>query len=197
MIDQKVIEAVEAFKNGSVVVFPTDTVWGIGASVDRLAALRRLYKVKKREKSKPTAVLVDSMRTAMMYGEFFKPAVSLARKHWPGGLTIVVPATRGISEFLVSERGTVGLRVPDHKFLLAVLGGLGVGIAAGSANFEGQPAPKQFDFIDRRLLDLVDWVVEPGVGLESGGRDSSTVVEVSGKQSKVLREGPVDVSKLE
>lgn len=198
---QAVKEAVGALREGGVVLFPTDTVWGVGAVVTRLDGLSRLYAIKGRRLDKPTAVLVSGLAMAAELGKFTRAAAVLAKQHWPGGLTIVVRALKGmVPEIVRGGRNTVGLRAPDHELTLAILNRLGAGIVAGSANYAGAGAPRRFEMIDRRLLDAVDYVIRPSVGgagaspSEAGKFMPSTVVDTTKEPFKILREGPVELA---
>lgn len=202
-MERSIVErVVQTFKDGGVVIFPTDTVWGIGASIEAREALLRLYRIKGRPEEKPTAVLVSNLTMARRYGRFNASALAFAKHHWPGALTIIVLAKLGTVPDLVRGGGeSVGLRVPAHAFLLGVLHRLDRGIVAGSANFSGEPPPGRFRKIDRKLLTMVDDVVKPaGQGSEdrqAGGALrplASTVVDTTKKPPVVLRKGPVDLT---
>lgn len=186
-------EAVRILKKGGVIIFPTDTVWGIGVSVASKEGISKLYKIKKRKRGKPTAVLVSDMGMAGKLGEFSKEAINLAKKHWPGGLTIIVKAEkRFVPSSILGEGGSIGLRVPDNKLVLEILKKFGTGIVAGSANISGGVAPRYFGEIDKKLLDKVDYVVS-GESWDSGSEKPSTVVDTSKKPFVVLRKGSAEV----
>jgi len=178
-MDKKVVEVL---RQGGVVVFETDTVWGVGCRVGDVRALERLYKIKQRDKSKPTAILVSDVGMAEKYGVMGKRALELAKKYWPGGLTLVVEARGG---------GTVGLRVPDHKELLEVIEELGEGVVASSANFAGEPAPRTRSEIDEKLVAKVDLVM-PSYAKASDG-EASTVAWVIGDKVEILRQGKITI----
>ncbi|MCU0640515.1 MAG: L-threonylcarbamoyladenylate synthase [Candidatus Margulisbacteria bacterium] len=124
MIDR----AIKALKAGGVIAFPTETVYGLGALLSRPKAIARIYKIKKRPRSKPLQVLVSSLRQAKELGIFNAQALRLAKKGWPGPLTLVVPGRKG---------KTIGLRVPAHRTVLNLIRKVGP-IAATSANISGQ-----------------------------------------------------------
>jgi L-threonylcarbamoyladenylate synthase len=196
--DLLIKRAVEVFRSGGVVVFPTDTVWGVGVVASETQAIERFYSIKEREKEKPTAVLVGDLKMAKEYGVFNEEARNLAEEYWPGGLTIIVPARKDqVSELVLGERSNVGLRVPSHKITLILTEQLGEGIVSGSANFSGDPAPGEYGDINKKFLERVDYVLWPGNGLvkgniyESGGQLPSTVVDTTKKPFVVLREGKV------
>jgi len=182
-----ITEAVEILKNGGVMVFATDTVWGVGAAIESKKGIEKLYRIKNREKNKPTAVLVGSMSQAYKYGDFNDVAKELAIKYWPGALTVVVPAKKGVNGKILNSNGGVGIRWADTKIVGNLCRGLGGGIVATSANLTGEKPPTNLAEVSTDLLDRVDGVIEMG----GGGRKSSTVVDLMGENIKILRQGDV------
>ncbi len=180
-------EAVKILKDGGVIVFPTDTVWGVGAFIESGEGIEKLYRIKKREKDKPTAVLVGSLDQAREYGDFNNVVEDLVEKYWPGALTVVVPAKRGVNKTILNDEGGVGIRYANNKIVEELCLGLDGGIVATSANFSGEESPKSLEEISSDFLNSVDGVV--GVG--DGGGKSSTVVDCMGEEMKVLRQGDV------
>lgn len=190
-MNEQIRQAVEILKNGGVVVFPTDTVWGIGCAVSNKKAIEKLYKIKKREKNKPTAILVADFDMASKYGEIKGRALELCEKYWPGGFTVIVNSINSaLPDEILGESKTVGLRAPNHPVVLRILEELGEGLVTSSANFAGENPPKKRDEIDENLERLVDMVIEG----ESYGDDPSTIVDVTGDGLKVVRQGSVRVS---
>ena len=174
------IFGVEVLKRGGVVIFPTDTVWGMGAAADNPAAVKKFYEIKKRETDKPTAILVASLEQAEKLGQFSGRVRDVAKRYWPGAVTIIVPAKTG---------KTVGLRVPDWPLVQELCLKLGVGIMAGSANFAGKPAPLKREELDPKLVGMVDLVIDG----ECGGQSASTVLDTTVKPWRVVRQGSVKV----
>jgi len=189
---QKQIEkAVEVLKNGGVVVFPTDTVWGVGAAISSREGITRLYEIKKREVDKPTAILVLDVDMANKYGAMNKQAWNLAEKYWPGALTLVVNKKGNrVPMEVCGKNKSVGLRAPRHRLIQDLIKELGGGVVATSANFAGEPAPKNREDLDDNFVELVDLVV----GGEAGGDKASTVVDLTEGEMKILRQGRVKVS---
>ena len=182
MYEEKINKAVSILKAGGVVIFPTDTVWGIGASINNPAGIEKLYKIKKREKDKPTAVLISDLNMANSIGKINKRASELINKYWPGGLTIIVKSKNNIE--------TIGLRQPNHQLALALIKKLGVGLIASSANFSGKTPPLKKEQLDGKLIDLADYVL-PG---ESGAKPASTVIDTTKNPFVILRQGAVKLS---
>ncbi len=168
-------ETKRVLKAGGVAVFPTDTVYGVGAYLDMKDAVERIYIIKKRSRSKPLAVLVRDKKMAYKLGEFNSIAKRLADKFWPGPLTIIVP-TKG---------GKIGLRVPNHWFARELAERP---LAASSANLSGEKPPKKFE--DALTLEGADIYVDGGElpGVASTVFDSTTL--------KIIRRGAVTDSKI-
>ncbi len=173
-------KAVEVLNSGGIVIFPTDTVWGIGVKADDEIAVKKFYEIKRREEGKPSQILVADLEQAEQLGEFNIKVSDLAQKYWPGALTIVLPGKSG---------GTVGLRVADHELTRELCKRVGP-IMAGSANFAGKPVPIRREELNSELVNLVDLVMEG----ECGGQPSSTVVDTTKDPWVVVREGPVKLN---
>src|SRR3989344_3900700 len=183
----KVRKAAEILKRGGIVIFPTDTVFGVGCILSDEKAVERLYKIKKRPKEMPTLLLVKDLSQAEHFVEFNNISKKLAKNFWPGPLTMVVKSKSLVPKIILGEDGTVGLRVPNHEISLKLIELVGEPILAPSANFKGENAPSKLSEIDKRLLNLVDYVTE----IECGGEKPSTVVEVLGKSHRIIRNGPI------
>jgi L-threonylcarbamoyladenylate synthase len=180
-------KALAILKKGGVLIFPTDTVWGIGVSLQRPEAIKKLYQIKKREKDKPTAVLVKDKQMACQLGEINLQAKKLMARYWPGGLTLVVKAKAGLPKEILGPGGTVGLRQPDHQLLLKLLAKLATGLVATSANFSGEAAPLDRKSINQNLIAQASMVLEG----EAGAKPPSTVLDTTVTPFKVLRQGEV------
>lgn len=184
-------KAAQVLRDGGIVIFPTDTAFGIGCRMDDPEAVKRLFALRKRDTSKATPVLASDVD---MFKPFIKPLDqdvidSLVTPHWPGGLTIVVPChTDNIPE-LVRNGETLGIRVPDHDGIRAIIKEVGVPIIGSSANFAGNPTPFKQEDLDPELLKLVDYVV-PG---QTHAKSASTVISVIEKPWKILRQGAVQL----
>lgn len=186
MIDR----AVEVLRGGGVVCFPTDTVWGVGAAVSSRKGVEKLYQVMERDNKKPTAILVSDVDMANRYGVMNKKTRELAKKYWPGAVTVVVEARGNKVPKMVRGGGdSIGLRAPKHKVVQELVKRLGKGLVASSANVAGGREPRKRDEIEKEFEKKVDMVIEG----EAGGTRASTVIGVEGEEVKVLRQGEVEI----
>lgn len=177
-----------SLRDGFLVGFPTDTVYGIAASPYREDSLDRLNSLKGERSDKPFALLVASIEQAMALAEFTDQALDLADRHWPGGLTLVLPKLRQAPEWLGSaSRDTIGLRCPDHPLGLELLETAGPLIVT-SANRSEEP-PAVDDATARAIFGDHVAVYLPGV---APGGTPSTVIDLTQPEPLVLRPGPVE-----
>jgi L-threonylcarbamoyladenylate synthase len=185
-------KAAEVLAGGGIVIFPTDTAFGIGCRIDRRSAIDRVFSLRKRPITQATPVLVSSIDMALRYWEDPSEMVNrLMKTYWPGALTIVAPCD--ISRVYEMVRGgteTLGIRMPNHSGFLEVISSVGVPILGPSANFHGDRTPFAFDELNDELASHVDYVM-PGTCTV---KQPSTVVSVSGDSTIVIREGAVDVT---
>jgi L-threonylcarbamoyladenylate synthase len=191
--DQKALErALSVLQKGGLVAFPTDTVYGIGAMVFDGAAVERIYKAKDRPVEKAIPVLLggpeDLAKVTLDVPEI---AVRLAAHFWPGPLTLVVPKHPDLPE-AVSATATVGVRVPDHPVARALLHLAGP-MAVTSANLSGQASPSTARQVIEQLGGRIALVLDGGA---TPGGIPSTVVDCTGIEPQILREGPVSGTKI-
>lgn len=172
-------EAVRILKRGCIVIFPTDTVYGVGCRFDDAKAIVRVRQIKNTPKTQPFPVLVSSVDQLRQYAQVTEQAESLIKKYWPGALTIILESKNN------SEK--IGFRMPDSSLVRALIDGVGVPIIGTSANFRGRGAPKSYEELDSDFIKLADLVVkgECHLGVES------TVVDATFDPPKVLRQGAV------
>ncbi len=155
-MDQKLKKAVNTLKNGGVIAFPTETVYGIGALLSQPKVVARIFKIKKRPRSKPLQILVASLKQAGELGIFNDKALELAKQKWPGPLTLVVRKTAKVPKLVNGSGNKVGLRIPAHRTVLDLIRKAGP-IVATSANETGEKPALTAKEVKERLpgLDLV------------------------------------------
>ena len=185
-IDARLIaQAAACLRDGGLVAFPTETVYGLGARADAPDAMARLISVKGRPPEKPFAILVADAAAAATLTDTSAPATQrLMQRYWPGPLTLVLPSRTG---------GTIGLRCPDHPVAQALIRAAGVPIAAPSANRSGGAEPRTAAEVRASLSEAIDLILDGGQASE--GR-ASTVVEVIPSGWRVLRDGAVPVEAI-
>jgi L-threonylcarbamoyladenylate synthase len=187
---------------GDLVAFPTETVYGLGADASNSAAVARIYSVKGRPSDHPLIVHIASMdRMGDWASDVPEYAIALARKFWPGPMTLVLKRSELAGDFVTGGQGTVGVRVPDHVVALALLEAFekagGKGVAAPSANRFGHVSPTTAAAVVEELADYLlkdDLVLDGGacaVGVES------TIIDCTGLLPRVLRPGAVSTAMIE
>ncbi len=181
--------AVALLRSGQLVAFPTETVYGLGANALDPSAVARIYEAKGRPSYNPLIVHVADTQAARALVAAWPPqAEQLARRWWPGPLTLVLPRTPGLSPAVTAGLATVALRVPAHPVAHALLKAVGIPLAAPSANRSGEVSPTTASHVERSLGDRVPLVLDGGpttIGIES------TVVDLSGGVPVLLRPGMI------
>lgn len=184
-------EAVRALERGEAVVFPTETVYGLGVSVRAAAGPDVLYDLKERDRGKPISWLVGGADDLDRYGAHVPElARRLARAYWPGPLTLIVEASGEVPEAFRSQAGTIGLRMPDNAVALELIERVGCPLATTSANISGQAATGAFAGLDPALAARVAAVVPDEADDDKSGV-ASTVIDCTGAIPRILREGAV------
>jgi len=187
---KSVHQAIRILKKGGIVVFPTETAYGVGCRIDDEKAVRRLIKLRRRPKGKPFLVLVSSLQMAKRYWQKLPFEIeNLVKKFWPGPLTIIYYCQKEIVLSLVRAGGkSLGVRMPSHEIALKLIEGVGVPILAPSANFAGQETPYKFFDLDSEFLKSVDFVFKTSCGQY---KKTSTVIDCTSKPWQILREGAI------
>jgi len=188
-------EAVQALRSGELVVFPTETVYGLGADAANPDAVRKIFQVKGRPTDHPVIVHVESARFLEHWVSHIPPvAKSLADKFWPGPLTLILPKTDSVNEVVTGGQQSIGIRVPSHPMAQQLLRAFGGGIAAPSANRFGRLSATKPEHVRDELGNAVRVVLDGGdspIGLES------TIVSCLGNEARLLRPGFITRSQLE
>ncbi len=188
-----VADAVAAIRRGALIVFPTDTVYGIGAAPHDAAATDRLFRAKRRARDLTLPVLVPTLGSAETVARFDARAERLAAAFWPGPLTLVLPRVEASRRWDLGEDvETIGVRVPAHPLALAVLGAAGP-IATTSANRSGSPPAATCDELHAAFGDLVAVYLCQEGPLEGV---ASTVVDLSREDARILRAGAADTERI-
>jgi len=176
--------AVRLLREGGVIVYPTDTVYGLGADAMNESAVKRIFEIKGRERGMAISVAVCDAEMAREYAELNELAERLFVHHMPGALTLVVK-NKKLPGILTGGSGTIGIRMPADEIALGIIRGLGRPITATSANVHGRPPARSVDEAKAQLGDDVDLYVDGG---ERGGEPSTVYDCVS---RRIIRQGSV------
>ena len=193
--DVTIAEAARLILAGEPVAIATETVYGLAADATNAGAVARIYEAKGRPNFNPLIVHVPDLSVAEQIGEFDDTAGALAKEHWPGPLTLVVPLREGsgIASIVTAGLPTIGLRVPAHPAMQALLRAVGRPLAAPSANASGSISPTRAEHVAKSLGGRISLIIDAGPterGLES------TIVAATGGTLRLLRPGPIEVDAM-
>lgn len=177
----------ETLKSGGIILYPTDTIWGIGCDATDDEAVMRIFELKNRDQNKPLIILVESEKRLQDLVEV--PAIAwdimdLSEKP----ITIVYDAPKGISKNLLAEDGSIGIRLVKDEFCKRLISKLNKPIVSTSANFSGEKSPKSFADISQKLINKVDAVAEDQINRVSKWEASSIIRVWNDGRIKVIRE---------
>lgn len=194
--DKDVIDRAAALiKAGGLVVFPTSSFYGLGASAFQAEAVDRVFRVKKRDPQNPVLILVASLAELVpLIRSIPDPASQLMEAFWPGGLTLVFHATDILPSNLTGHTGKIGIRMTSHVVARCLIRAAKNPITGTSANISGQGGCSTVAGLDPRIRGQVDLVLDAG---KLRGMVGSTVVDVTASPPKILREGAIEAKKIE
>ena len=185
-------EAAEVVRRGGLIVYPTDTVYGLGCDPLNARAVRRVFEVKGRG-ARPLPVLASSIEDIGRIAELSDAALRLAEAFWPGPLTLVLPRKPVLPSVLTCGLPSVGVRIPGHGFAIELVRACGGLLVGTSANRSGRPPPRTAQEALEELGGLVELVIDGGptpLGIPS------TVLDLTGPEPRLLREGPVKIGDI-
>ncbi len=193
-IQQQVERGISILRQGGIVAFPTDTVYGLGACASIPQAMERVYKVKERPRNMPLPLLLADMSQITKVAEPVPPiAWLLIHSFLPGALTIVLHKSNSVPDIIAAGGATIAIRIPSHPIPIALVEGLGTPIVGTSANLSGRPSLLTADEVYSQLGDKIDLVIADG---RCPGGKESTIVDVTGQTPVVLREGAISEEEL-
>jgi L-threonylcarbamoyladenylate synthase len=191
---QGISRAGEMILHGSVVAFPTETFYGLGADAMDEKAIQKIFQIKGRKEDKPLLLLVADRAWLPGLVKRIPPrAERLMEKFWPGPLTLVFEASPHLPPILTANTGKVGLRISSHPVAQALVKAVGRAITATSANVSGQPSASLAGEVLQALGDRVGAILDGG---RTAGGSGSTVLDVSGPGPKILRQGAIPQAEL-
>ena len=193
-IEQQIELAVEILERGGIVAYPTDTVYGLGANPANEQAIDKIYRVKRRSRELPLPLLLadvsDLTKVASIVPDI---AWQLAERFLPGGLTLVLKKSHRVPVSVAAGGDTIAVRIPDHPIPTALIRRLGVPLVGTSANVSGKPSPVTADEVFEQLGEEVDLVIDGG---RCPGGIESTVIDISGENPTIVREGIVSLEDI-
>lgn len=183
-------QVVEALQHGGVIVYPTDTTYGIGCDIFNRKGVKKIFQIKQRDSRKPFSFICSDLAEISNYAQVSNFAFKIMKRHLPGPYTFVLEATKIVPDSLSTKQKTVGVRIPENKICQAIVKELGHPLVTTSANISGEQTLQDPIEIDETMGHMVDIVVDGGISLG----DSSTVISLVDDHIEVIREGCGDIS---
>lgn len=181
-------QAARILREGGIVLYPTDTVWGLGCDATNAAAVERIYRLKRSENKKSMLVLCASADMVVRYVDKAPGIAFEVMELATSPLTLILPGATGLAANLIPDEGTLGVRVPDHRFCQQLLRALGRPVVSTSANISGQATPAGLQEVAREIVEGVDYVVDPRFEGRPTRKASSIIAFGEGGEVQVIRE---------
>ena len=193
-LEHVLVQTVEALKKGSIVAYPTETFYGLGVKFDMEDSLKRLCDIKNRARDKAMPLIFGDRRL-LPYAikSPSQKAILLMEEFWPGPLTLILRAKKNISRYITAGTERVAVRIPGTSFALSLAQKANFFITATSANLSGMTPAQDADAVARYFGDRIDIVIDGG---PTPGGLPSTIVDVTGKEVRILREGAISKESL-
>lgn len=176
--ETQIRNAAEVLKKGGVILYPTDTIWGLGCDATDADAVERIFRIKQREECKSLVTLVSDTDMLCRYvREIPEVAIDLIEVN-DAPMTIIYPGATGLAANVIAEDGTAGIRIPHNEFCRQLAYRMRRPVVSTSANISGQPAPKGFKDIPQEIKDAVDYIVSPAMEEKNSTRKASQIIKV-------------------
>ncbi|MEE4254376.1 MAG: L-threonylcarbamoyladenylate synthase [Desulfuromusa sp.] len=186
-------QVVECLQQGGVIIYPTDTTYGIGCDIFNRKGIKRIFQIKQRDQRKPFSFICNDLAEISNYAQVSNFAFKVMKRHLPGPFTFVLDATKVVPDALSTKQKTVGVRIPDNEICRAIVQELGHPLVTTSANPSGENTPQDPSEIQEKMGHLVDFVIDGGISME----EASTVISLLDDQIEVIRQGAGDTSWIE
>jgi tRNA threonylcarbamoyl adenosine modification protein (Sua5/YciO/YrdC/YwlC family) len=181
---------VECLKQGGVIAYPTDTIYGLGCDIFNKKGVKKIYQIKQRDPRKPFSFICADLSDVANYAQVSNFAFKIMKRYLPGPYTFVLEASRIVPDLLTTRQKTVGIRIPDNAIALGIVHALGHPIVTTSANLSGEDTYCDPALIEQEIGKQLDIVVDGGI-LRG---DQSTVISLIDDQVEILRQGSGDTS---
>jgi L-threonylcarbamoyladenylate synthase len=160
MLKDEVAKAFKIVNEGGIILYPTDTIWGIGCDATNTEAVKKIFHLKQRDEAKSMIILLDTDNKLQSYVQEVPDVAYNLIEYAENPLTLVMPGAKNISPALIAEDGSVGIRISAHPFCQQLIQRLRRPLVSTSANISGKPSPQYFSQIDQEIIDGVDYVVD-------------------------------------
>ncbi|MCP1223673.1 L-threonylcarbamoyladenylate synthase [Sebaldella sp. S0638] len=191
--EESVLGIINCLKKNGIAIFPTDTVYGIGAVYNNPEGINRIFDIKHRDRSKPIIALISDIKylgeLVDLENENLENILEITGKYWPGELTVVFDR----SKYNVAKDNTIGVRIPGNKILLEIIESCGGIVFTTSANISGEKSPAKIEDISYDILEKTDYILDGGPILNGV---PSTVIKYSGGEISILREGNIKTEEI-
>lgn len=191
------LEIGDSLKKGKLIIYPTDTVYGVGGVITSEETIKNIYRAKERSFKSPLIVLVSDIKKieeiAYIEEKNREAIEKLIAKFWPGGLTIILKKKEWIPSIMTADRDTVGVRMPDLDIALNIIKAAGGLLPTTSANISGEKTPRAYDELSEVFKERVDILVDGG---KSPLGTESTIIDMSDKP-KIIRVGAISIEDIE
>ncbi len=194
--EEAIVEAAKTMLSGGTVVFPTDTVYGLGCDATNETAVRRIFKIKSRDERKPMSIIARDLEMIKKVAFVDRKMEQALSAIWPGAITAILWRRHKLPDILSAGQETIGIRIPDYKFTFCLSENMGRPYVATSANISGEPATNKINevvgYFEGRFC-------QPDLILDAGDLkfcEPSTILDMTGPKPKIVRIGPVNKKKL-
>lgn len=190
--DEELAQVIETINNNGLVIFPTDTVYGLACNCFSKEAINKIFEIKKRDKGKPINLLTNSVeKIHMVTDNISEKELKLIKKYMPGALTIIFNKNNMTPDILTSGLKTIGVRIPNNEIALKILEKIEYPLATTSANLSGEDAGTEIDNFKNIFNGKVDIIIDGG---ESDLKKASTIIRVEDDKIITLREGNIKIT---
>jgi len=187
---EKITQVIEILKDGGIIVYPTDTIYGVGCDIFNKKAVEKIYQLKKREKKKPMSIICSDFKEIAQYATIQDYAFILMKKVLPGPFTFILKARSQTPKTVLSKNKNVGIRIPDNKICLEIVKKLGGPIISTSLNISGAEILTEPNQLSKEMRNKIDLIIEAGKLPQL----PSSIIDLSGDSPIIVRQGSGDLS---
>jgi len=188
-----IIRVAECLRQGGVIIYPTDTTYGIGCDIFNRKGVKKIFQIKQRDARKPFSFICSDMAEVSNYAQVSNFAFKIMKRHLPGPYTFVLEATKIVPDSLSTKQKTVGVRIPANPICQAIVRELGHPLVTTSANISGEHPPQDPVLINEKMGRMVDLVIDGGIAMS----EASTVISLLDDEIEIIRQGAGDTSWIE